>query len=389
MRRIQYRKLSRILINFCLLVAVCACTAVSPSPGEPSPVVTTPTGTPGQATLEAPENLAGLIEGTEWVLVSMRGRPPVEGSRVTLSFQDGNAGGLAGCNYYGADYTVEGNRIRMEMIEMTSMLCEQAPVMDQESAYIAALTDLAVASPAGVAVTETGGRRQLEIRDTIGQAVLVYVEQPQLEMDPALLPGTTWRLAGVSALGGPSLPPQGPVPTLHFVSSTEISGFAGCRHYYGSYLAAGGDAITVHSSFMLGNDCSENQARTQDESMYMDILSRTTAFALSEDGQRLDLRTAQGDRAAFFRSQPVSASLEGTNWRLAALFDGPPNPSRDILNLPLEPLPGTTITLGFDGETAGGRPAATAIRRGFAWKTRLSNSDRRSPPECSVKCRKM
>ena len=80
------------------------------------------------------------LDGTAWRLSSYAGQPALPETNVTIQFEDGRAGGEAGCNGYGASYKVDGNRIRFEEIASTLMLCT-APegVMEQEAEFLGSL----------------------------------------------------------------------------------------------------------------------------------------------------------------------------------------------------------------------------------------------------------
>lgn len=79
------------------------------------------------------------LEGTTWNLQSIGGSSLVEDTAITLTFEDGQAGGSA-CNSYGASYTVKGDKLTFDQIMMTEMYCvEPEGVMEQESGYLDAL----------------------------------------------------------------------------------------------------------------------------------------------------------------------------------------------------------------------------------------------------------
>ena len=65
--------------------------------------------TPTPVKRETPSSVN--LTGTEWVLVSLDGQPPIQGSRITLMLAEGQLKGIAGCNRYGGTYRQEGNRL--------------------------------------------------------------------------------------------------------------------------------------------------------------------------------------------------------------------------------------------------------------------------------------
>jgi heat shock protein HslJ len=84
-----------------------------------------------------PEPSAGL-DGTEWVLTSLNGGSPLEGTEITLAFDDGEASGSAGCNSYFGPYTVDGaGGLTFHGLANTEMAClEPEGIMEQETEYL-------------------------------------------------------------------------------------------------------------------------------------------------------------------------------------------------------------------------------------------------------------
>lgn len=82
---------------------------------------------------------ADSLAGTSWQLAEMGGAAPLTGSTITLIFEEGSAGGSAGCNSFGGSYTVEGDTISFKDLASTLMACMEPGLMEQESAYLAIL----------------------------------------------------------------------------------------------------------------------------------------------------------------------------------------------------------------------------------------------------------
>jgi heat shock protein HslJ len=108
------------------------------------------------------------VEGT-WVLVSGR---TVDGpldvtpyTHVTLSLDDGGAGGKAPCNDYGSEYVVDGGSFELtgDGIARTLMGCGEEPEA-LETAYLAALDDVDTVARDGDTLTMTGEGVELELR---------------------------------------------------------------------------------------------------------------------------------------------------------------------------------------------------------------------------------
>lgn len=99
------------------------------------------------------------LEGTAWRLDGITtGADAVSstlsGTEVTATFGgDGTLAGSGGCNTYSTGYTVDGDALTIDGgIMSTKMSCEQ-DVMDQESAYLAALAETATFGIEGSTLT--------------------------------------------------------------------------------------------------------------------------------------------------------------------------------------------------------------------------------------------
>lgn len=80
----------------------------------------------------------------EWTLVSYgdasNPTPALPDVDTSINFkEDGTFGGNVGCNSFGADYKVDGDRITFGSIMSTMMFCNE--VSTQESAVLVILTD--------------------------------------------------------------------------------------------------------------------------------------------------------------------------------------------------------------------------------------------------------
>lgn len=82
--------------------------------------------------------MSGLPNGA-WELVSLNGEPVVEGTTISLEIKDGQAGGSSGCNSYGGEVEIDGEKIQFGGMNMTLMACTDAGVMEQEGTYLGAL----------------------------------------------------------------------------------------------------------------------------------------------------------------------------------------------------------------------------------------------------------
>lgn len=109
---------------------------------------------------------ASLLQGGEWAVVAMDGKPLVAGSKATLTFApDGSLSGHSSCNRFMSGYTLSGEGLTIASAAGTRMMCE-SPLMQQEQAFLAALSDTQGFSiaPDGALLLRTGDGRTIEAR---------------------------------------------------------------------------------------------------------------------------------------------------------------------------------------------------------------------------------
>lgn len=258
------------------------------------------------------------LTGTDWVLVAFgeaeAETPVIAGSQITMRFDDARAGGSAGCNTYGAPYTVNGEAISFGMVVSTRMACMQDGIMAQEAAYLNAL-----AAATTYTLTDEG---QLVIRYGEGEN-LIFVQ-------PDALAGTRWQLLSYGLPDEETPVLEGSKITLSFEQG-RVGGNGGCNGYGGEY-SVDGEAITFEGVVSTMMACLDDDQMAQ-ETAYFTALQNVTGFSLREDGQTLTLFYGEGEQLVFTRI----SDLAGTAWELTALGE-------DAL------LEGSTITLIFDDE---------------------------------------
>jgi heat shock protein HslJ len=327
------------LMPFLLLLAAC----VPSQPEAEAVVITRPSAT-------ATPSLPLQLDGTEWELVSINGRSPLANSRTTLSFNDGNAGGYAGCNNYGGAYTATAaGTITMPEIAMNQADChEPEGIMAQESAFMAALWQVA---------SYTLTADQLEIVTADGATTLTVAPFPQFNMNPADLIDTQWQLV---SWGERELPDNHGI-TLIFDSGETMRGFAGCRHYEGSYFAENDD-IRFPSMGMVEVICALSEETLILEGDFTTALSESSQYRWQE-GQ-LELFTNPGERLLFVpllsdtelppdANQQPPAALLSTTWQLVGAGGEAedmflPNPNA-WLRFTAVPDPNDNNGFGFEG----------------------------------------
>ena len=121
---------------------------------------------------------SGALEGTEWVLTSLKGQSLIEGTEINLYFEDAFLGGSMTCNGYGGGpdsgkYIAanDGTLTLGEYFAVTVQLCsEPQGIMEQEAAYIDALL-----SAESYHVVDD----RLEMGNAAGQIILVYARKAE------------------------------------------------------------------------------------------------------------------------------------------------------------------------------------------------------------------
>lgn len=116
---------------------------------------------------------APSLEGTEWVLLTLNGQPPLPGTLPTAAFTADQINGTTGCNHYFGSYEAAGGTLTIREVGMTEMYCmDPAGVMEQEQQFLSALTSV-------TAYRMTANR--LELLDSSGAALFVFGPPTTLE----------------------------------------------------------------------------------------------------------------------------------------------------------------------------------------------------------------
>jgi heat shock protein HslJ len=157
------------------------------------------------------------------------------------------------------------------------------------------------------------------------------------------LAGTAWDLVEFRADNGSiAAPLPGAEPFLIFGESGTLSGSAGCNLYSASYRI-NGSTITVEPVDGTKAHPAAEQELMQQESRYRELLAAAASYKVEDD--RLTISGPSGREVlAFARAeQPENVPLLATEWHLARYTNG--NGSTVA-----SPVPGTGITLVFDGD---------------------------------------
>jgi heat shock protein HslJ len=110
---------------------------------------------------------------------------------------------------------------------------------------------------------------------------------------PADLAGSNWTLTELNG----AAPVAGSPANLQFDAEGRVGGTTGCNNYGGSY-SADGAALSVGQLFSTKMAC--EGALMQQEQTYLDILGRTTGFAVA--GDTLTLTADGGETLVYTRA---------------------------------------------------------------------------------------
>ena len=309
------------------------------------------------------------LAGTSWTLASLAGEngtmiPVLAGTTVTAVFDvDGNVGGNAGCNHYGANYTTDGATLTIGPAIRTEMYCGEPPgIMAQEDRYLALLTQIASYRVEG---------DRLTLADGEGADLLVFekaVPTPDLP-----LVGTDWVLDGYTT-GGDAVSSvvSGTTVTVTFAADGNVTGNAGCNHYGGQYSLDGAN-LSVSSLYSTLMYCGTPGVMEQ-EATFMSLLANATSYRV--EGDRLTLTDADGTDLLFFVQAPEvpPAPLAGTAWTLE---------SYSLNNEAVSSvIAGTTVTATFSSE---GRVTGNAGCNSYGAGYELNDTNLSIEPPVSTK----
>jgi heat shock protein HslJ len=212
---------------------------------------------------------AGAPVGPTWSLVSIGADPVPDGVEVTLTFDEsGELGGSAGCNTYGASYTIDGGVLEIGPVRSTMMACEE-PAMGTETAYLTAL---------GSATSWEIDEGRLVIGTEDGTSLVFEAAAPEPTPGGATgLVGTTWSLVGIAGVSMPMVTP----PRLLFEASGTLSGDTGCNTFSADYAVDDG-TMSIGDVAATERACDDMMAMAVEQSL-LQMLPFMTAWRIEGD----------------------------------------------------------------------------------------------------------
>ena len=210
------RSLSRLglLAVGAVVLAACATGGGGASPSASASAASG--GTP--ATTEA-------LSGRTFLSTGIDGADLAEGSQVRLTFEATRLGASAGCNQMSGEYEVADGALKVGMLAMTEMACEE-PLMSQD-AWLSGFLDGATATLDDTTLTLAKDGTTLTLED---ESIL----NPDLPLE-----GTRWVVTSTIANEGVSSVPEGTQASLVF-DATSVAVETGCNSGSGGYEAKDG-----------------------------------------------------------------------------------------------------------------------------------------------------
>ena len=241
----------------------------------------TSTPSPQPSMPASPSSPLSPLAGTQWLLVSMNGQLPVNGSHSGANFTQEDISGKAGCNSYEGSYQANSNSLAIQVHFSTEMACvEPVGLMEQEQAFLDALH---------LVTTFRLSQDRLELLDASGDAILVFA--PRLPEPTFSLENTNWVLEAI--IEGPVTQHAVQMPNIRLrFNSGLFESSAGCNTYQGAYTLSG-QALSIENLQVVQVPCNQMDEDLSLQSQYFDILAQVKTFQI--DGSRLLLQTA-GDR---------------------------------------------------------------------------------------------
>ncbi|MHB1357538.1 MAG: META domain-containing protein [Anaerolineae bacterium] len=225
----------------------------------------------------SPNTLNIRLNGSSWFLETLGEQPVMPDTLVTLKFQNGQLNGVDGCNNYSTTYSVDREMITINKnIASTMMACAE-PIMQQSSAYYAAL--------AQVNTYKIEGKR-LSLLDANSKVLATFF------LENTDLGGTAWIVTGynngqeavVSIVNGSEI-------TALFSADGKLSGSAGCNRYTATYETIG-SSIKIGTIGVTKKNCNDPSGVMIQEMQFIAALESVASYRFN--GGILEMHTAAG-----------------------------------------------------------------------------------------------
>jgi len=223
------------------------------------------------------------LANTSWVVSHLGATATLATAQPTIEFGTAQVTGLASCNRYGAAFHHAGSQLSFSEMTLSAMACLDAGVMEQESAFAAAL-----AKVAAVRSVAAG----LELLDSSGKTLITLVAPPPTAPDRPL-EGTTWLLDTIAVGETASSVAAGSQVSAQFADG-HLTGKA-CNNYRASAEVSGAQ-LRIGPVMSTKMACHEPGVSAQEAQLFA-LLPAVTGFTIT--GDRLTLTTADGSSLGF------------------------------------------------------------------------------------------
>jgi heat shock protein HslJ len=230
----------------------------------------------------------GGVEGRTFLSVDVTvggvQKPLVPGTRISLSFRDGNLSANAGCNHIGGAYRVEGGRLIVDALAMTEMGCDQ-PRHAQDDEVARWLSSRPQVRLSGAELVLDGGGAVIRLLDR-------EVAQPDRS-----LTGTRWVLTTIMQGDAAMSVPGDVVATLELTDEGNFS-MRACNQGGGGYEV---DETTITFGEMMLTRMACQGAAGEVEAAMLEVLEAgQVAYAIDAD----NLTLTAGGAGLVFNAQP-------------------------------------------------------------------------------------
>lgn len=225
---------------------------------------------------------------SEWRVAQIRYedgemRDLLPNTKILATFSEtGRVAGSAGCNRFFANFSVNGNNIKIGSAATTKMFCASPMgIMEQESVFLRTLEK---------AAQFRFNCGQLELLDSEGKTTLIFAKA-----DSEIFEQSLTGIWYIDSMGGKK-PITGTMITMIFTEDGKISGRATINNYFASWVKSDGLILFSHaaSTMMAGPEQQMKQ-----ESEFFRMLDRVRKYKI-RDGQ-LILTTAEGEQIVALR----------------------------------------------------------------------------------------
>ena len=235
------------------------------------------------------------IEDVLWIVDAYRDQ---EGELVsnddkipaTAEFHAGVVTGYSGCNTFKGSYTAKDHQITFSPFGTTRMACE-APLMDFEMGYLAALGGSSKFQPSG---------EDLLFLDTNGETQVRY-----RMASPISITGAPWEMSTFrNGDGQVQSILEGTKVTAIFTEESSLSGSAGCNHYSGTY-EIGESSIRFGPMTVTEMFCAQPDGIMEQENSYLEALVQVNSYQIDLDN--LELFDEAGAKQVDYRNTDEEA----------------------------------------------------------------------------------